>query len=159
MKRFSSLFCLLALVCLCMTAPPLFAAPAFELATDPSSTTLKPGDSCTNEDGVTVDNHSGSSGNISMTPQKGDKKSKTTVTAKTNAEFSVTGLDENDIVNMGSSNAATISGDGGTINMKGNSTVTVTNTADKGGKDITVKTPNGGTVTVKPGCTVPISTP
>jgi len=162
MKPYSLIFGLLALVCLFAAAPPTLASPlaAFELATDPGTTTLKPGDPAhTNEDGVTAENPSGSGGNVTINPTKGDKNSKTTVKTKTNAEFSVSGLDENDTVDMGSSNAATISGKGGTVNMKGNSTATVTNTADKNGKDITVNTPNGGTVTVKPGCTVPISTP
>lgn len=158
------------LIALCLFALPNFvfgqggsgigSLPATTSSAD-EQVTVKPGDQpVTNEDGVTVTNNGTSNGNATMTPKKGTKDSKTTVDTKSGFEGAIDGLDDNDVVSLGSSNGATISGKGGTVNMKGNSTATVTNNASgPNAKSIKVNTPSGGSISVLPGMTVPITTP
>lgn len=117
---------------------------------------VKPGECHENSDGVTVCNDKDSSGNAKVNPKSGTSGSETTVTTGTGFEGSIDGIDSNDTVDLGSSNDATVSGNGGTVNTGGGSTTTVTN--GTGGGDMTVNTPSGSTVTVPPGSSATVTT-
>ena len=122
-----------------------------------TSTKVKPGESKCNGDGVCVDNKSKRK-KITMTPGegKGDASSETTVNTPTGADSDISGIDGNDTVTLGSSNTGNISGTGGTVNVSGGSTVTVTCDPGTGSTPITVNV-SGTTITVNPGSSVDIA--
>ncbi len=112
---------------------------------------VKPGKEHCNGD-VCVKNESTGSQDANVTPAKGDKDTATTVDTDTNFKGSVTGLDSNDTVNVGSSGTVTVTGTGGTVSAKGGSTVTVNNDAPAGGGGvITVALPGGAKIEVPAG--------
>lgn len=120
---------------------------------------VKPGESHKNEDGVELTNDEDSGGNATIDPEHGDDRSSTTVDTKTGFEGTVTGVDANDVVDLGSSNTASVSGTGGTVVMSGGSNVTVTNTtpaetANAGA--ITIDMPSGTKLTVHPGSSITV---
>ena len=110
---------------------------------------VKPGETHTNEDGATVSNSEDSEGNAFIDPKNGGGSSSTTITTKTGFEGSIDGIDANDTVKPGSSNTGTINGNGGTVQLSGNSTWTINN--GTGGGNMTVTTPAGNSVTIPPG--------
>lgn len=116
---------------------------------------IEPGEpTATNPDGVGVTNAAGSSGNANMNPASGcgGAGATTAVNTQTGFEGSITGLDANDTANLGSSNEATVSGNGGNVVLSGGSTVTVSN--GNGGGNMTVTLPSGAKATVLPGSSV-----
>lgn len=122
---------------------------------------VKPGESHKNEDGVELTNDEDSSGDATIDPEHGDDGSSTTVDTKTGFEGSVTGIDANDVVDLGSSNTASVAGTGGTVVMSGGSNVTVTNTTPAGTVNadvITIDMPSGTKLTVHPGSSITVET-
>ena len=128
-------------------------------ATAEQSETVKPGESHENEDGVNVENSMKSGGDAKVNPKKGNKNSATTVTTKSRFDGTISGLDSNDTVNMGSSNTGEVKGDGGRVNLSGGCRVTVTNTSTAlNPKIMTVSLPSGATATVAPGSSTTFNT-
>lgn len=119
---------------------------------------VKPGESYTNNDGVTVDNDDASGGNATIDPANGSGNSSTQVNTKTSFEGDISGLDSNDTVNLGSSNTANVSGTGGTVNVSGGSAISVSNTSVAGGGNMTVNLPSGSSITVGPGSNITVNT-
>lgn len=117
---------------------------------------VRPGDEYCNVDGVCVKNTKDSNGNATVDPRGGTSNAATTVATRTGFEGEISGLDSNDTADLGSSNEATVSGEGGTVNVGGGSKVTVQN--GEGGGDMTVNLPSGTTVTVSPGSTTTVTT-
>lgn len=126
-----------------------------EVETVPGKETVEPGETHTNNDGVTVANDADSDGDIDMNPKSGTADSATTVDVKNDATGTVSGIDGNDTVNTAHGSTTTISGTGGTVNAGSGSSGSVTNTnpAGSGGASITI---TGGAVPihVPPGSTV-----
>ena len=126
--------------------------------TDPTPAarhTVKPGESHTNKDGVTVDNDADSDGDVTISPKSGSKSSATTVDVKNDATATVSGIDGNDTVNTAHGSNSTISGTGGTVNVGNGSTGSITNTNPAGGGGASIAVEVGGhTLTVPPGSTV-----
>lgn len=157
LQTFVSVFVLLCLFLL----PPAFAGgdtigslPAVSAEADHGKD-VKPNESHTNGDGVTVDNNKDSKGNIKITPKTGNDKSETKVTYKNGAVGTTTGLDSNDTCSVGANCTATISADGSYISIAGGSTATVTNT---GSAPLAVHTPAGGQTIIPPGGSATIIT-
>lgn len=109
-----------------------------------TSVTVKPGQSgsC---NGVACNNNSFSSGKAVIR----------TASSTTYSGFdgSITGVKPDYVVDLGSSNNASVTGTGGAVNLGNSGTTTVTNcgSAGGGGSNITVKYPSGGTASVPPG--------
>jgi hypothetical protein len=119
---------------------------------------VKPGEAHTNNDGVTVDNDSDSTGNATIDPKDGSGNSQTDVDTQTGFEGDISGIDNNDTVDLGSSNDVNVSGTGGNVSASGGSTVNVSNTGPVGGGNINVTLPSGTTINVGPGSNVTINT-
>lgn len=142
-------------------SPPAPAVPPVATPPTPSGSsvsTVKPGSEHTNADEVVVQNARGSNGNATVKTVAWFETHKTTVRTKTGFSGTIKKIDSDDRVELGSSNVATVSGEGGTIKMQGGSTVTVTNTSEPGGPQTTVELPGGTTVTVSQGSTATFST-
>ena len=129
-----------------------------EAALSTPSTKVEPGECFTNGDQVTACTDKESKKNATITPSKGSKKSKTTVTTESKWIGTVDGIDANDRVSLGSSNTATVSGSGGSVKVGGNSTVTVINNGVNVATPIAVSLPSGTSVQVWPGGSVTITT-
>lgn len=116
---------------------------------------VKPGKKHTNGDGVTVENNSDkASETVRMTPAKGDKDSATSVQSKKGVDAEISGIDDNDMINLGPQNNVTVSGTAGGVSIASNSIVTVTNTGtDPSGPSIRVTQLNGTQAFVGPGLT------
>jgi hypothetical protein len=148
-----------------MLALPLAASPAASdsVGTLPGPATsqpapkdkkakVRPGDTHTNGDGVTVTNDKESTGDATVDPKEGNAESDTTVVCKTGFQGTVSGLDFTDTVRIRSNSTATVtSNDGGNVQLSGGSTVTVTNTSGDGGRPINVTTGGGTSVSIPPG--------
>lgn len=136
------------------------SSPNEESSTNPDSRKqkVKPGNSHCNSDGVCVANGEESRGDAIIDPKEGSESSITEVDTKSGFEGEISGLDSNDIVNLGSSNTCGVTGTGGTVTCSGGSTVGVTNVGGDGATNMTVNLPSGSTVTVPPGSNVDIST-
>lgn len=141
-----------------------FTAPASALANQQQQATaskkgehkVRPGNSHTNRDGVTVDNSAASGDYATINPKTGNELSETSVRLRSGFVGSVEGIDGNDTVVVRSNVTGTISGEGGRITMASGANVTVTNTAEAGGASITVVT-SSGTVTLPPGSSATFS--
>lgn len=123
-----------------------------------SKAKVKPGEVHTNSDGVTVSNSDASSGNAYVTPKTGTENAKSTIRTETGFNGEITGIDNNDNVDLSSSAEAAVEGSGGRVKVGGGSTVKVSNTGPTGGGDITVDLPSGTTLTVPPGSSTTITT-
>jgi len=121
--------------------------------------TVEPGESHTNNDGVTVENtgdgSAGEDGDITINPKSGSENSKTTVDVENHATGTVSGIDGNDTVNTAHGSNATISGTGGTVNVGSGSSGSITNNNPAGGEGASITVNVGGhELTVPPGSTV-----
>jgi len=122
-----------------------------------AGTTVGAGQSHTNGDGVTLSTDAGSSGTATINPTTGNGNSSTEVVTKTRWSGTVSGIDNNDSVDVKASSKGTVSGTGGSVSLAGGCEVTVTNT-DTGNGTITVNLPSGGSATVKSGSSVTFNT-
>lgn len=107
-------------------------------------TTKVPAGHCHNNGDVGVCTDPGSGGVVRMSPKTGTSGSSTDVTSQSGWTGDVDGVDSNDAVQLGHSNTASVSGNGGTVNVSSSSTVTVTNNGGAGA-NITVNHPGGPT--------------
>jgi hypothetical protein len=96
---------------------------------------------------VDVHNKDGSQGKVKVQPMKTGGS----VTGKSGASFEVGKLSAGEVVNVGPSGHADVSGTGGTVNLSGSSSTTVTNTGGPGSSNITVNHPGGGHTDIAPG--------
>lgn len=123
---------------------------------------VKPGDDpYTNGDGVTVTNDEESSGNMTIDPADGVEGDVTKCKSKSGFDGSIANIDANDVVSLGSSNIADVSGTGGTVTVGGNSAVNVTNTTQPGApgaESMWINLQGGTTLEVAPGSTVKVTT-
>ena len=156
-----NLIFLMSLVAFCTSVTSVSYAqgtgrPDEEVAPGDGKTKVKPGDTHCNSDDVCVVNNKGSGANAYIDPSKGNGNSKTRVNTQTSFEGSVDGIDSNDTVNFGSGNTASVTGNGGTVNVSGGSTITATN--GTAGGNMTINLPSGSSITVPPGSNVTVNT-
>lgn len=93
--------------------------------------TVKPGQSFTNANGVTITTDINSQGNASINVG-GPTRQTTSVRTKTGWKGTVTGIKIDDVVQLTASNHAKIQGDGGTVQGGGNSLIEVKDTGPNG---------------------------
>jgi len=126
----------------------------------PASLKVKPGEKNTNGD-IEVVNFEvpASSGTASVSPAKGATDA-TSSTVRTQSGFAgeINSIEDGDEVELGSNNAATVVGTGGTVTPGGGSVTTVKNIAPAGGLSITVNHPGGSQTIVPPGQTSIVKT-
>lgn len=124
-----------------------------------TSAKVGPGDSHTNNDGVTVTNNSERRNRDAyIDPAAGQTDDTTSVRVGTGATVVVDGLGADDNVDVGSSSKTTVNGAGGAVNISGgNSKVTVTNAGSPNTAIMTVRA-NGVTTTVPPGSSATFNT-
>lgn len=106
-----------------------------------------------------VTNDCGHQGDASVTPATGTATTSTTIQTDNHFEGSITGLDSNDKLICGPNNKVNVSASGGSIELKGGSTLTLNVLATQGSTNVTVKLPNSVTMSVGPGSNVVITTP
>lgn len=113
---------------------------------------VKPGETHTNGDDLTVSTEADSKGKATVYPKEGDERDVSTVNTSSGWHGEISGLDSNDTVNLGSSSDATISGTGGAVIM-GSGSATITNDGKEGGPSIHVTKADGSTTDIAPGDT------
>jgi hypothetical protein len=135
---------------------PLIAQPAQQRGGVGTNRAEKvaPGAQHTNTDGVTVVNDGSSHGNATIDPSGGTATAVTTVRTRTGFVGAIRGLENDDRVSIGSSNTATVTGEGGSISVGGGSTVTITNTSTQATIQVTLA--SGATVNVAPNSSVTV---
>jgi hypothetical protein len=121
---------------------------------------VRPGESHDNGD-TTITNHPEptSSGDFYVSPKSHAKAGESKISSKSGAAGTIENLKDGAIVDLGSKNNVTVSGTGGTVNVGGNSTVTIKNTSPiNSGANVTANLPSGSQVIVPAGSTVTIKT-
>lgn len=118
----------------------------------------KPGESVSNNDGVTLSNDAQSNGDASLDPKGGTASCNSTARTKTGFKGTIDGLDTGDSAILASSNTATVTGTGGYVSVSGGSVVTVSCVSAPGATAMTVGLPGGSTATVSPGSSVTFTT-
>lgn len=108
---------------------------ALTMAVGGGTQTVKPDNSHTNGDGVTIDNDVASDGLATISPKNGKATSATTVKGKTGLKGEITGIDGNDTVSLsygvgGNGCSLVVAGTGGKVKINGGSYVRVCNTSE-----------------------------
>lgn len=132
--------------------------------TPPAKLIVMPGMTETNGD-VTVENTSSGQTNATVSPKQGDSSSESTVTTDTGFRGTISGVDMNDTVNLGSNQGdsspmgipVTVNTAGGNVILKGGSHVRVSNALASTATTV-VQLQNGSTVELEPGSSVRIRT-
>jgi hypothetical protein len=117
---------------------------------------VKPG-FCGGNGDVKAENEDESGGTATITPGKG-ASDETDSSVSTTSQFkgTISGIESGDTVKLGHSANATVTGEGGTVDIRASSSVTVINTGS--GSAITVTLPGGTTATVPGGSSTTFST-